>query len=145
MVGIRWPSRDRSRDHPWGPPEHRLRRLKRAFPSLTKPNERAAKDPKLRWVAVSALAALGGFAAVWAFTNQGQLPRVLTGNAQSGTARGVNSTPGQLPRVITPAYESSLASSRVSVLDGDTIRLDDRKPDVAARRVQRPRNGSSPV
>ena len=110
MVARGWPPRRRS------PAEERLSRLKRAF---RRNSNRAREAPSYRWMALAGVAALAGSAGVWAWASAVQQPpKVITPGAIAVQ---------QPPTVITPG---AITPSRILVLDGDTIRIDGRKPDV---------------
>jgi endonuclease YncB( thermonuclease family) len=118
MVVRGWPPRRRS------PAEDRLLRLKRAFRRVSSRYERAGKAPKFfTLAAVAALAVSGG---VWAFTSSSPIP---------GTSWTFSS--GQLPGAITPRDERVA----IVVLDGDTIRIDGRKPNVRLVGFNTPETG----
>jgi endonuclease YncB( thermonuclease family) len=84
------------------PAEERLFRLKWAFRRVS---NRARAAPRYSLVALAGLAALAGFAGVWTWASAVQQPtKVISAGA--------------------------IIPSRILVLDGDTIRIDGRKPDV---------------
>jgi endonuclease YncB( thermonuclease family) len=106
MVARGWPPRDQSRNDPSA--AARLRQLKRGFQRVSARCERAPEGPKKiqGWMVLVVTAALVGFASVWTYT---AAPNQITGLVASGSA---------------------MTASRILVLDGDTIRIDGRRPDV---------------
>jgi endonuclease YncB( thermonuclease family) len=105
MVARGWPPRDG-----WHTDQSevaRLRQLKRGFQRVSAPYERALKGRKFHgWTVLGVTAALVVFAGIWTYT----------------------ATPSQMTRRV--ASGSAMMASRILVLDGDTIRIDGRRPDV---------------